>query len=82
MAGTYIHGLLPKSPFTDYYEAYDVFSEMPGGPRRARPSRRPSSFQGVTEWGTPWLRSEGAENSGGGRLARLRRASPVRNALK
>jgi hypothetical protein len=70
-----LNRLLPKSPFSNYHEGYDGFSEMPGG--------RPSSFQGVTEWGgTPWLRSKGAENSGGGRLARLRRASPVRNALK
>jgi hypothetical protein len=37
--------LLPKSTFSDYHEGYDVFSEMPGG--------RPSSFQGVTEWGGP-----------------------------
>jgi hypothetical protein len=42
--GSALDGLLPKSVFSDYHEGYDVFSEMPGG--------RPSSFQGVTEWGT------------------------------
>ena len=56
-----------------------------GGPRRAprpwarsrkaRPSRRPSLFQGVTKWGTPWPR---AKSRGTGRGE----ASPVRNALK
>jgi hypothetical protein len=40
---------------TQFREGGDAFSEMPDGPRRARPSRRTSSFQGVTEWGTPWL---------------------------
>jgi hypothetical protein len=38
----------------------DAFSEMPGG--------RPSSFHGVTKWGTPWLSvPQEREEQGGGR---------------
>jgi len=49
-----------QTQFAIQQKGGDAFSEVPGG--------RPSSFHGVTEWGTPWLRSEGAENSGGGRI--------------
>ena len=39
----------------------NAFSEVPGG--------RPSSFQDVTEWGTPWLHvPQEREEQGGGRL--------------
>ena len=41
----------------------DAFSEMPGG--------RPSSFHGVTEWGTPWLPDlQDREEQGGGGITR------------
>jgi len=46
----------------------DAFSEMPGG--------RPSSFHGVTEWGTPWLPLDRAGEQ------RRGEASPVRYSLQ
>ena len=48
----------------------DFFSEVTGG--------RLSLFQVVTEWGTLWLRSEGAENREGGGLPAMASRSPFR----
>ena len=48
-------------------EGTDTFTEVTGG--------RPSSFQEVTEWGTPWLRAKSRRTGRG-------QASPVRNFLK
>ncbi len=51
--------LLPKCSYSLSVMGDDAFSEMPGG--------RPSSFHGVTEWGTPWLPvpQERGEQGGG-----------------
>ena len=42
---------------------HGVFSEVTGG--------RPSSFQEVMEWGTPWPRAKRGEQGGGRRARRL-----------
>ena len=57
--GSNLYRLLPKPSYSLSFMGDDAFSEMPGG--------RPSSFHGVTEWGTPWLPLVRAGEQGGGR---------------
>jgi len=70
-------GLLPKSSGQSQKPDDEAFSAIPGG--------RPSSFHGVTEWGTRWPRAvargtaRGEAVPAGSRAARRSgRASPVR----
>jgi len=74
---TSMNRLLPKSLNQAAKLDDGAFSVMPGG--------RPSSFHGVTEWGTRWPRAAARGTARGEALLakwraarRSRRASPVR----